>query len=104
MHEIAPRYPQAFGHLLQALAWLSAQRARWRSWGPVGMVRGAADRGPRRLPPADRARRRGGADARVPLLEGREPVDGRATAYVCEHFACRLPVTAPGDLARELQD
>ncbi len=38
----------------------------------------------------------------VPLLEGREPVDGHAAAYVCQHFICQAPVTSPDALAAAL--
>ena len=43
-----------------------------------------------------------GAGDGVPLLEGREPVDGHAAAYVCEHFVCQAPVTSPEALAAAL--
>jgi uncharacterized protein YyaL (SSP411 family) len=33
-----------------------------------------------------------------PLLEGRGLQAGRPTAYVCEHFTCKLPVTTPREL------
>jgi hypothetical protein len=38
----------------------------------------------------------------VPLLAGRTLVEGRATAYVCRDFACRLPVTDPDALREQL--
>ena len=41
--------------------------------------------------------------APAPLLEGRERVDGRATAYVCAGYTCRLPVTDPRDVLEELR-
>jgi len=39
-----------------------------------------------------------------PLLSGRTEVDGRPAAYVCESFSCKLPVTDPAALERELAD
>jgi uncharacterized protein YyaL (SSP411 family) len=44
----------------------------------------------------------GTSSSGVPLLEGRGLVDGAPAAYVCRDFACRLPVTSPSDLRREL--
>jgi uncharacterized protein len=34
----------------------------------------------------------------IPLLEHREQRDGRATAYVCEHYVCQAPTTDPDEL------
>ncbi len=39
----------------------------------------------------------------VPLLANRVLKDGRATAYVCQNFACLAPVNTPGELKRLLQ-
>ena len=39
---------------------------------------------------------------RAPYLRDLRPVGARAAAYVCENFACQLPVTDPKALARML--
>jgi uncharacterized protein YyaL (SSP411 family) len=100
LHELAPRHPGAFGHLLQALAF---------HHGPVREVALVGDdAGVAALARVVRAEHRprvvlaGGDAPSVPLLEGREPVDGQAAAYVCERFACRQPVTTPDALAELL--
>ncbi len=39
-----------------------------------------------------------GPEEDVPLLAGRTTVDGKTAVYVCERFACALPVTEPSGL------
>jgi len=94
LRELAPKHPQAFGHLLQALDFRLAQVRE------VALV--GAELGPLERVVRDQFRPHlvlaGGEPDGVPLLEGRDPVDGRATAYVCEQFACRAPVTEPEQL------
>jgi uncharacterized protein len=41
---------------------------------------------------------------RLPFLQDRPPREGRATAYVCEHFACLAPVHDPDTLLRQLTE
>ncbi|HEX8706899.1 MAG TPA: thioredoxin domain-containing protein [Pyrinomonadaceae bacterium] len=38
----------------------------------------------------------------VPLLRERPMLKGRSTAYVCENYTCRSPVTSPAELAGQL--
>jgi hypothetical protein len=40
--------------------------------------------------------------AAVPLLANRGQIDGRATAYVCRNYVCKLPVGEPSALASQL--
>ena len=39
----------------------------------------------------------------LPLLEARGMIDGKPTAYVCQNYACQLPVTPPEELAAQLE-
>ena len=38
----------------------------------------------------------------IPLLEGKTLINGKAAAYVCKDFACKLPVTTPEELLAQL--
>ncbi|MDQ4148593.1 MAG: thioredoxin domain-containing protein [Actinomycetota bacterium] len=93
--------PQACGTFLSALDfWLSIpkeiviigdrleaaplEREVWSRFLPNKVVAGA--------PP--------GID--LPLLEGKTPLEGKPTAFVCEHHACQRPTSEPDELARQL--
>jgi hypothetical protein len=39
----------------------------------------------------------------IPLLQNRDQIEGRATAYVCVNFTCRPPVTDPSALRALLE-
>jgi uncharacterized protein YyaL (SSP411 family) len=65
--------------------------------GPAGPERGALEDRARRIPGAVVVVSEGPRED-IPLLVGRDPVDGRAAAYVCRHQVCERPVTDPADL------
>lgn len=92
LHEVAVRHPGAFGHLLQAIDLALAPRREVALAGdPEGVAALAAVVREARRPHLVLAGGPGGGA--VPLLEGRGAVEGRAAAYVCERFACQMPVT-----------
>jgi hypothetical protein len=108
-HRVAARHPNAVAHLLRALDF------HFASVKEVALVAPASANGSPAERLADlagvvRGRFRphlvvaGGPEGsdRPELMRERSAVDGRPAAYVCEHFACQRPVTAPSELAASL--
>jgi uncharacterized protein YyaL (SSP411 family) len=94
---LVERAPTAFGHLLCALDfWFSPPRELAIVGDPRSEVARAA------LEPFDpNAVVAFGRADDVPLLAGKDLVDGKPAVYVCERFACRAPVTEPAELQGE---
>ena len=96
----AEQAPTGYGELLRSLERLLAGPREVAIIGLMGDPATAA------LVTAYRERWRPGAvlavgppgTANVPLLAGRDLVDGQPAAYVCERFACARPVTDPDAL------
>ncbi|MEK6283498.1 MAG: thioredoxin domain-containing protein [Acidobacteriota bacterium] len=103
------RYPSGFGRMLGALDFYlgkpkeiaiigspdsedtqALQNEVWQTYLPNKVIALAA--------PGDTA-----ASQLSPLLRDRTQLAGRATAYVCESFTCKQPVTTAGELASQLQ-
>jgi uncharacterized protein YyaL (SSP411 family) len=39
----------------------------------------------------------------IPSVASMNPVDGRASAYVCRNYTCQLPVSEPAQFAELIQ-
>jgi len=112
LRQVAPRLaqvPEAMGGWLCALDFALASPTEVAILGPVDHPGVQALRRevfrrflPRRVlagaDPSDPSACEG-----IPLLEGKAPVNGQPTAFVCERYACQAPMTNPADLARQLE-
>jgi uncharacterized protein YyaL (SSP411 family) len=100
MLPLAARHPHAFAHLLRAVDFYLAPVREIAVVGPAAeaeaLLRVVREQYRPHVVLA------GGVSDDVPLLEGREPVDGHAAAYVCERFACEAPVTSAEALTSAL--
>jgi uncharacterized protein YyaL (SSP411 family) len=95
VRDLLPRAPQGFGHTLRALdLYLSPPREVAIIGSPDDAVARAAldDLDPNTVVAF-------GPAEGVPLLAGKNYVDGRPAVYVCERFTCQRPVIDPAELA-----
>ncbi|HWO83288.1 MAG TPA: thioredoxin domain-containing protein [Solirubrobacterales bacterium] len=96
----AVQHPDAFAHLLRALDFhLSPTREVALIGDELGGLAAAV-----REKPLFHLVLAGGPEGsdQPPLLAGRTTQDGQPAAYVCQNFTCRLPVTDPNDLRRQV--
>ncbi len=97
------RHPGAFGRCLSAIDfYLSAvkeivvigdrgnelEKELWRTYDPNKVVIPVDD-------PNDH-------ESQLKILSGKKKIDGKATAFICEKFACKKPVTELSDLRRQI--
>ena len=106
LYEPMARYPTAFAHWLGAAAFILSEPLE------VAVAGDPADADARALldvvqsayrPNLVIAAGEGALAEVVPLLAGRDRLDGRAAAYVCRRFVCRRPVVEPDALEQELE-
>ena len=90
VHGALTRAPSAFGHALTALDLHFSPPRELAIVGPVDspVARAALERFQPDTVVAV------GPAGDVPLLAGKDLVDGKPAVYVCENFACRAPVTS----------
>jgi hypothetical protein len=96
LHGAMARVPLAFGHALSAL---DLHFSRPRELAIVGPVDSPVARAALEQFQPDTVVAVGPSDE-VPLLAGKDLVDGQPAVYVCERFACQAPITSPEHVFR----
>ena len=102
MKEAMGRQPTGFGRMLGVLdAYLAPSQEIAIVGDPADEATQALLRQVRKryLPHTVLAFKRPDEKSDLPLLADRSLVDGKPAAYVCENYACRLPVNTPEELA-----
>jgi hypothetical protein len=104
IERLAARYPRAFPVWLGALDFASSQVAQVAIVGEPGAAdtQALVEVARRGFQPYTVLALGDPALSMLDLLQDRFAIDGRATAFVCRDFACRMPVTKPDELALEL--
>jgi uncharacterized protein YyaL (SSP411 family) len=101
----AQRYPSGFGYALSAADFLLSTPKEVAIVGKdEADIRPLLEETWRRYLPNKVVAVDFGEHPEIALLENRPLVNGRATAYVCEHFTCQNPVTNVSSLAALLKD
>ncbi len=106
MQAMMTRQPTGFGRLLGVVASLLAPSQEVAIVGdPTEPATQALYQEVRKryLPHTILASKRPEEESMLPLLAGRTLVDGKAAAYVCEHYTCQLPVTDAAALGKLLE-
>jgi uncharacterized protein YyaL (SSP411 family) len=109
IRDTAERYPSAFGYALGAADFYLSRPKEIVILTPPDDAGGRellAEVWSRYLPNKVliRARENDEKASSLPLLHDRRAEGGRATAYVCENYVCRRPVSTPSELAEILDE
>jgi uncharacterized protein len=112
VHDTVARYPSAFGYTLGAIDFYFSKPKEIVVVSPLGAEEGAraltGEIWSRYLPNKVVVQAVEGVEEEavelVPLLRERRAEGGRPTAYVCENYSCRLPVSTPEQLAAQLDE
>jgi uncharacterized protein YyaL (SSP411 family) len=109
MAGVLGNYPSAFGHWLCALDFYLARKQEIVLVGEAGDARAREFKStvfgaylPNKVVAGFDPKAGVEAAKNLPLLQGREMIGGKATAYVCENYTCQLPATDVATLKRQI--